>query len=124
MESRIAKAAIRLAPMTFQRHVPAVADLGVTIIGEKVFAAAAVVRLNLNVKHAADDLPHDVTQKLHALKRRVSLWCPRRDRPPLPLRTAYARSAPAIGRVALSTLTDIFHGPSRPRAHQATGASG
>jgi hypothetical protein len=105
-ETRIAKAAIRLAPMTFQRHV------------------AAVVRRNLNVKHVADDLPHDVTQKLHALMRRVGLWCLRRDHPPRPLQTASARSAPAIGHVALSTLTDIFHRPSRPRAHQATGASG
>ena len=81
-ETKIADAAIRLAPVIFQRHVAAVADLRVTIIGEEVFAAAADVRnlvydvdvrLNLNVKHVAHDLPYDVKEKLHALMRRLGL---------------------------------------------------
>jgi glutathione synthase/RimK-type ligase-like ATP-grasp enzyme len=81
-ETKLADAAIRLAPVIFQRHVAAVADLRVTIIGDEVFAAAADVRdlaydvdvrLNLNVKHVAHDLPNDVTEKLHALMRRLGL---------------------------------------------------
>jgi hypothetical protein len=43
-ETKVADAAIRLAPVIFQQHIAAVADLRVTIIGEEVFAAAVDVR--------------------------------------------------------------------------------
>jgi glutathione synthase/RimK-type ligase-like ATP-grasp enzyme len=81
-ETKVADAAIRLAPVIFQRHVAAVADLRVTIIGEEVFAAAVDVRdleydvdvrLNLSAKHVAHDLPDDVTEMLHALMRQLGL---------------------------------------------------
>ena len=61
-ETSLTDAAIRLAPVIFQRRVPAVADLRVTIIGDEVFAAAVDVskleydvdvRMNLDAKHVA-----------------------------------------------------------------------
>jgi hypothetical protein len=81
-ETKAADDAIRLAPVIFQRRVAAVADLRVTIIGDDVFAAAVDVRnlaydvdvrLNLNARHVAHDLPDDVTEMLHALMRRLGL---------------------------------------------------
>jgi hypothetical protein len=57
----------------FQRHVASVADLRVTIIGDEMFAAAVDlrdleydvdVRMNLNAKHVAHDLPDDIADKL------------------------------------------------------------
>jgi glutathione synthase/RimK-type ligase-like ATP-grasp enzyme len=81
-EVKIADAAIQLAPVIFQRHVPAIADLRVTIIGDEVFTAAVDVRklaynvdvrMNFNAKHIAHDLPDDVADKLRALMRRLGL---------------------------------------------------
>jgi glutathione synthase/RimK-type ligase-like ATP-grasp enzyme len=81
-ETKVADETIRLAPVIFQRHVAAVADLRVTIIGDEVFAAAVDVgdleydvdvRLNLNAKHVAHDLPDDVADKLRAMMRRLGL---------------------------------------------------
>jgi glutathione synthase/RimK-type ligase-like ATP-grasp enzyme len=81
-ETEAADEAIRLAPVIFQRHVAAVADLRVTIIGDDIFAAAVDVRdlaydvdvrLNLNARHVAHDLPDDVAQTLRALMRRLGL---------------------------------------------------
>jgi len=81
-ETKVGDAAIRLAPVIFQQHIAAVADLRVTIIGDQVFAAAVDlrdldydvdVRMNLNAKHIAHDLPDDVADKLRALMRRLGL---------------------------------------------------
>jgi glutathione synthase/RimK-type ligase-like ATP-grasp enzyme len=81
-ETKVADAAIRLAPVIFQRHVAAVADLRVTIIGDDIFAAAVDVRdlsydvdvrLNLEAKHVPHDLPDDVANRLRALMRRLGL---------------------------------------------------
>jgi glutathione synthase/RimK-type ligase-like ATP-grasp enzyme len=81
-ETKIADAAIRLAPVIFQRHVAAVADLRVTIIGDEIFAAAVDVRdlsydvdvrLNLNARHIAHDLPEDVAEMLRALMQHLGL---------------------------------------------------
>jgi hypothetical protein len=81
-EVKIGDAAIRLAPVIFQRHVPAVADLRVTIIGDEVFAAAVDVRelaykvdvrMNFDAKHVAHDQPDDVANKLRALMQRLGL---------------------------------------------------
>jgi glutathione synthase/RimK-type ligase-like ATP-grasp enzyme len=81
-ETKADDATIRLAPVIFQRHVAAVADLRVTIIGNEVFAAAVNVRdlaynmdvrMNLDAKHVAHRLPHDVAEKLRALMRRLGL---------------------------------------------------
>jgi glutathione synthase/RimK-type ligase-like ATP-grasp enzyme len=81
-ETKVPDAAIRLAPVIFQRHVAAVADLRVTIIGDDVFAAAVDVRdltydvdvrLNLDAKHVAHDLPDDVAEMLRAFMRRLGL---------------------------------------------------
>jgi glutathione synthase/RimK-type ligase-like ATP-grasp enzyme len=81
-ETKIGDEAIRLAPVIFQRHVAAVADLRVTIIGDEIFAAAVDlkdldydldVRMNLQAKHVAHDLPDDVADKLRGLMRRLGL---------------------------------------------------
>ena len=81
-ETNVADEAIRLAPVIFQRHVAAVADLRVTIIGDEIFAAAVDlrdldydvdVRMNLNAKHVAHELPDDVADKLRGLMRRLGL---------------------------------------------------
>lgn len=81
-ETKAGDAAIRLAPVIFQRNVGAVADLRVTIIGDKVFAAAVDVRnlsydvdvrLNLDAKHVTHDLPDDVVKKLRTLMRQLGL---------------------------------------------------
>ncbi len=81
-ETQLADDAIRLAPVIFQRRVAAVADLRVTIIGDEIFAAAVDVRelaydvdvrLNLNAKHTAHDLPDDVAAMLRALMQRLGL---------------------------------------------------
>lgn len=81
-ETKVADETIRLAPVIFQRHVAAVADLRVTIIGGEVFAAAVEVRdldydvdvrLNLDTKYVAHDLPDDVADKLRAMMRRLGL---------------------------------------------------
>lgn len=70
------------APVIFQQHVPAVADLRVTIVGTEVFAAATDVRearypqdvrLNLDTKYLAHQLPPETTSKLHALMEKLGL---------------------------------------------------
>lgn len=70
------------APVIFQQHVPAVADLRVTIVGAEVYAAAADVRdgeypqdvrLNLGATYQAHELPPETTDKLHALMERLGL---------------------------------------------------
>lgn len=81
-ETKATDEAIRLAPVIFQRHVAAVADLRVTVIGDEIFAAAVDlrdldynvdVRINLNAKHVAHPLPNDVADKLRGLMRRLGL---------------------------------------------------
>jgi glutathione synthase/RimK-type ligase-like ATP-grasp enzyme len=81
-EAKLGDAAIRVAPVIFQRHVAAVADLRVTIIGDEVFAAAVDVRdlaydvdvrMNVNARHVAHDLPDDVAEKLRALMQKLGL---------------------------------------------------
>jgi glutathione synthase/RimK-type ligase-like ATP-grasp enzyme len=66
----------------FQRHVAAVADLRVTIIGDEIFAAAVDlsdlsydvdVRLNLNARLVAHDLPEDVAAMLRTLMQHLGL---------------------------------------------------
>jgi glutathione synthase/RimK-type ligase-like ATP-grasp enzyme len=82
LETKVDDAAIRMAPVIFQRHVAAVADLRVTIVGSEVFAAAVDlrdvqydvdVRLNLNAKHVPHSLPDDVIDRLQAMMRRLGL---------------------------------------------------
>jgi hypothetical protein len=81
-EAGLPDASIRLAPVIFQRRVAAVADLRVTIVGDEVFAAAVDVRkldydvdvrMNVDARHVAHDLPHDVSDKQRALMRRLGL---------------------------------------------------
>jgi glutathione synthase/RimK-type ligase-like ATP-grasp enzyme len=81
-ETKLPDAAIRVAPVIFQRRVAAVADLRVTIIGDAVFAAAVDVRdleydvdvrLNLNARHVVHTLPDEVANKLRELMRRLDL---------------------------------------------------
>ena len=81
-EQKLADSTLRVAPVIFQRHVPAVADLRVTVVGDEVFAAAADVRgleyqtdvrLNLDVRHAAHRLPDAIEDRLRALMRRLGL---------------------------------------------------
>ncbi len=70
------------APVIFQRHVPAVADLRVTAVAGELFAAAADVRngeypqdvrMNLDVKYEAHELPLEITAKLKELMNRLGL---------------------------------------------------
>jgi len=81
-EMDLPDSAIQIAPVIFQRHIAAVADLRVTIIGDDIFAASADVRgleyatdvrLNLNTKYVAHDLPDEIASKLRALMRRLGL---------------------------------------------------
>jgi glutathione synthase/RimK-type ligase-like ATP-grasp enzyme len=72
--------AVRLTPVLFQRYVPAVCDLRVTVIGERLFAAAARgeeyeldIRFNLAAKYRPHELPDEVEQRLFALMRRLGL---------------------------------------------------
>jgi glutathione synthase/RimK-type ligase-like ATP-grasp enzyme len=73
---------ISCAPVIFQRHVPAVADIRVTAIAGAFFAAAADVReadypqdvrMNLNAKYVAHELPPETAGKLGALMKRLGL---------------------------------------------------
>ena len=75
-------ASIAHAPVLFQRHVPAIADLRVTVVGEQVFAAATDVsaalypqdvRMNLDTRYHAHDLPEETAGRLRALMRRLGL---------------------------------------------------
>ncbi len=74
--------AVAYAPVIFQRHVPAIADIRVTAVGGVFFAAAADVRqgeypqdvrMNLNVKYEAHELSPEVTRKIAALMATLGL---------------------------------------------------
>jgi glutathione synthase/RimK-type ligase-like ATP-grasp enzyme len=72
--------AVRLTPVLFQRFVPAVCDLRVTVIGERIFAAAARaeeydvdIRFNLGAQYRPHKLPVEVEEKLFQLMRRLGL---------------------------------------------------
>lgn len=73
---------VRHAPVIFQRHVPAVADIRVIAIGEAVFAAAADVRsgpypddvrFNLEARYVPHELPDDVAKKVCGMMARMGL---------------------------------------------------
>jgi len=70
------------APVIFQQFVPAVADLRVTAVGGAFYAAATDVRkadypqdvrMNLDAKYVAHDLPAEVTDRLGTLMARLGL---------------------------------------------------
>ena len=74
--------AVAHAPVIFQRHVPAVADLRVTAVAGELFAAAADVRngeypqdvrMNLDVKYEAHELPPEIAAKLRELMNQLGL---------------------------------------------------
>jgi glutathione synthase/RimK-type ligase-like ATP-grasp enzyme len=74
--------AVAHAPVIFQRHVPAIADLRVTAVAGELFAAAADVRnaeypqdvrMNLDAKYEAHDLPAEIAAKLRELMDRLGL---------------------------------------------------
>jgi glutathione synthase/RimK-type ligase-like ATP-grasp enzyme len=73
---------IAFAPVIFQKHVPAVADIRVTAVGGEFFAAATDVRnadypqdvrMNLDAIYTAHELPPETTTKLGALMERLGL---------------------------------------------------
>lgn len=73
---------IAYAPVIFQKHVHAVADLRVTAIAGEFYAASTDVRaaaypqdvrMNLEAKYSAHVLPPEVTTKLNELMRRLGL---------------------------------------------------
>ena len=73
---------MRLAPVIFQSYVPAVRDLRVTVVGHKIFAAAADtskadyatdVRMNPGIGWKPYDLPSDVTDNIAKLMDRLDL---------------------------------------------------
>jgi glutathione synthase/RimK-type ligase-like ATP-grasp enzyme len=68
--------------LIFQRHVPAVADIRVTVVAGQFFAAATDgrdacypqdVRMNLDAKYAPHDLPPETRAKLATLMERLGL---------------------------------------------------
>lgn len=72
--------AVRLTPVLFQRYVPAVCDLRVTVIGERLFAAAARgeeydldIRFNVEAKYRPHELPAEIEDRLLSLMRRLGL---------------------------------------------------
>jgi hypothetical protein len=72
---------VRVAPVIFQRLIPGVADLRVTVVGEEVFPAAVDLRkvdyqLDVRLNQQAyerHDLPADIRDKLLALMRHLGL---------------------------------------------------
>jgi glutathione synthase/RimK-type ligase-like ATP-grasp enzyme len=73
---------VRYSPVIFQRYVPAVVDLRITVIGSRLFAAEAHsqegeykidVRFNTNIAYKPHQLPADIEQKLLAFMRRLGL---------------------------------------------------
>ncbi len=75
-------AAVRFAPVIFQRYVPGVLDLRITVIGDRVLAAEANlengeykvdVRFNTNITYRPHQLPDAVSAKLLAFMRRLGL---------------------------------------------------
>lgn len=80
-DERIAPA-VAHAPVIFQRHVPASADLRVIVVGEHLFAAATDVsrsaypqdvRMNLDARYEEHVLPDHVARQLRALMERLGL---------------------------------------------------
>lgn len=74
--------AIRLTPVIFQRYVPALYDLRILLVGERVFAAAAAiqqgeyhvdVRMNRNMPYSPYTLPPAIIQKLLSLMQHLHL---------------------------------------------------
>ncbi|WP_109473259.1 MvdC/MvdD family ATP grasp protein [Ornithinimicrobium cavernae] len=73
-------ASLHLAPVIFQEYVPAVADIRVTLVGDRVFAMSIAggpeidFRLGLGrARTAAFDLPEPVVSALQAMLRRFDL---------------------------------------------------
>ena len=73
---------IQLTPVIFQRYVPVLYDLRITIVGDRIFAAElhtqqgnyqVDVRLNHNMPCYPHTLPADVAQKLLTLMERLGL---------------------------------------------------
>jgi glutathione synthase/RimK-type ligase-like ATP-grasp enzyme len=72
--------AVQLTPVLFQRYVPAVCDLRVTAIGDRLFPAAARaeqyevdIRFNVDAKYQPHALPQEVEEKLLTLMGRLGL---------------------------------------------------
>jgi len=75
-------AAVRWAPVIFQRHVEAAADIRVTAVGDELFAGAADVRaasyptdvrLNLDARYVAHELPDPIAVLLRQLVQELGL---------------------------------------------------
>ena len=73
---------IQLTPVIFQRYVPVLYDLRITIVGDRIFAAElhtqqgkyqVDVRLNRNMPCYPHTLPAEVSQKLLNLMERLGL---------------------------------------------------
>ncbi len=73
---------IQLTPVIFQRYVPALYDLRITIVGDRIFAAElhtqkgeyqVDVRLNRNMPCYPHTLPAEIAQKLLTLMERLGL---------------------------------------------------
>ncbi len=73
---------VRYSPVIFQRYVPAIVDLRITIIGNQIFAAEAHsqqgeykvdVRFNTNIAYKPHTLPKNIKQMLLALMRKLGL---------------------------------------------------
>jgi glutathione synthase/RimK-type ligase-like ATP-grasp enzyme len=81
-EDEVQADSIAHAPVIFQKHVPAVADLRVTAVGGVFFAAGTDVReaeypqdvrMNLDAKYLAHELPPETIAKLQELMNRLGL---------------------------------------------------
>lgn len=75
--------AVRIAPVIFQQFIPAESDLRITVVGDRLFAAAirtvageGSIDFRRSVGSAAlsvEELPADLANKLHALLKRLGL---------------------------------------------------
>jgi hypothetical protein len=81
-EDKALAEAISIAPVIFQRHVAATADIRVTAVGIALYAGAADVRdadypqdvrMNPSAKYVAHDLPPDVAEHLRQLMSHLGL---------------------------------------------------
>ncbi len=82
-EAAMSRAAtIAHAPVIFQEHIEAVAELRITVIGDRLFAAGVDlraadypidVRFNPSLRHAAHELPLDLCERLRSFVRKLGL---------------------------------------------------
>jgi len=81
-DDRALLAMVRVAPVIFQAYVPAIFDLRVTVVGDRIFAAAAEtskgeyttdIRMNPGITWREYQLPDDVSERVPRLMETLGL---------------------------------------------------